>query len=398
MNDAVGDNPAYEATPQSSAASIPGKIADNQALQPNGKPAIFSDPSSNPKRGFLQRAFGIVPSDKSSEQNPDLYYTDASGKLGPEDSLAIERYDTPPESFDPRIFPVNAQHVGALPPGTDSNMNKLRDPKQHRTGGSQDRPLELGYPNQGRDIPDHLSPHLPSNVTNSPPGVSKQQPLTHSTQPYTAHPDYPHYGNLAPPFSVSADSIIYMDLDDLDDFFLRQNRKPQPGFIVPDSGNKFTPTITKLYRPETFQSREDIANPSVPVPPDHPPAVPFQPITNTATPGEPEPGPTHPAYPFRATPDDYTGSTSPIVRDIMESPPPTRDSELVSPVSSQFASPLDSPVHGAHDPASSITSTPSHASGYKTPPENLVEMRRSSASPHIDNNFTQASPTYETDV
>ena len=49
-------------------------------------------------------------------------------------------------------------------------------------------------------------------------------------RPLVVHPDYPHCGDLAPPFNVSADSIIYMDLDELDDFFLRQKRKPEVGF------------------------------------------------------------------------------------------------------------------------------------------------------------------------
>ncbi len=376
FNDGVGDNPAYEPTPQSSAASSVGGATPNKSLEPNGKHIGFTEPASSAKRGFLNRAFGSKPPAKSNKpQGNNVYFSDSSGKGNPEKRFPMERYDTPPESFDPSIFPPG-MHPTALSPDTDPNMNKVHEPMQRTSAppGSQDRPLAVRFPDSPSIPPDtHNStqPHVPSDVMNSPVDVSRQPqpasltaPQTRPTvaRPYVAHPDYPHYGNLAPPFNVSADSIIYMDRDELDDFFLRQNRKPQIGF-VPDPDKDFTPMITKLYQPETFQPSR---NPMHPDPPPVPPKSSFSPVQ------------THPA------PADLPG------RETARSP----DRDLASPGSSQFASPFKSPVHG---PVSSITSTPSHASGYMTPPETVLELRRSSASPHLDS-FSAASKTVETDV
>ena len=412
FNDGVGDNPAYEVTPQSSVASSTAYITTDKGLQPNGKHISFTDEPSNgnlAKKGFINKAFGSKPlaSFRKHKYRPEgdipqknlSFYTDTSGTgpmdtFGPQDNLSIERYDTPPESLEHNIGPDHVYPVNAVPLGTDPNMNKIHDPLQRTsaTPGSQDRPLEVGIPQTSgksgpaviptSDIPEHVNPYLPSYAHKSPVDVGRQQPANNHpgkpsvARPYVAHPDYPHYGDLAPPFNVSADSIIYMDLDELDDFFLRQKRKPEFGFI-PDPDKIYTPMITKLYQPSALQQGRDI-------PIDTPAS--FQPISTPAAPAKPS---NHSAQ----RPNDSTVNTSPIARDTVQTPV---DRDLQSPGSSQFASPMDTPTHRNYDPASSITSTPSHTR-YMTPPQDIVEMRRSSASPHLDN-FSMGSKTFETDV
>ena len=366
---------------------------------PNGKHINFADSPKNEsviKKGFINKAFGNKPlaSFRKHKYRPEgtihqmnhTFFTSESGtgpthSFGPQDELPIERYDTPPESLENNVVLDHAHPVGALPPGTDTNMNTIRGPLQKTPLGSMDRPLEVGIPQNpskslppGRssgDVPDHKNAHPPSNVSKSPLGVNSPHNVNTSkpgvARPYVVHPQYPHYGNLAPPFNVSADSIIYMDMDELDDFFLRQKRKQEIGFR-PDPDKDYTPMITKLYQPPTLQRNSEKA------------PVTFQPINAPVS-------ASYPNHTFTKQPNDSIKDTS------VESP---QDRDLQSPGSSQFASPMDTPTHRFYDPASSITSTPSHA-GYMTPPQDIVEMRRSSASPHLDN-FSMGSRTFETDV
>ena len=416
VNDGIGDNPAYDVTPQSSVASSTVTMTTEKGLQPNGKKHIsFNETPPNgslKKKGFINKAFGNKPfasfrkhkySPEGLKPKQNTFYTDTSGTgpvhtLGPKDSLSIERYDTPPESLEHNTVSDYVHPVSAIPMGTDPNMKKIREPLQRTsaTPGSQDRPLEVGIPkNDGKspasgpaviptnDVPDHTHPYLPSNAYKSPVGVGSQHPVNNNytgkpsiARPYVGHPDYPNYGDLAPPFNVSADSIIYMDFDDIDDFFLRQKRKPQIGFI-PDPGKDYTPMITKLYQPSSLQQGRDIPIETL---------ASFQPINTPAASAKQ-------SNPFMHRPDDSVTDTSHIVQDIMQTP---KDRDLQSPGSSQFASPMDTPTHRNYNPASSVTSTPSHA-GYMTPPQDIVEMRRSSASPHLDN-FSMGSKTFETDV
>ena len=222
--------------------------------------------------------------------------------------------------------------------------------------------------------PCHLTvTNLLQMLTVNSQGTATQWRKPGVARPYVVHPDYPHYGDLAPPFNVSADSIIYMDLDELDYFFLRQKRKPEVGF-TPDPDKDYTPMITKLYQPQTLKQNA-IKNPAT-----------FQPINSPVASSKPN---NH----FTKQPNDSMTDTSSNAHDIIQTP---RDRDLQSPGSSQFASPMSTPTHRTYDPASSITSTPSHA-GYMTPPQDIVEMRRSSASPHLDN-YSMASRTFETDV
>ena len=389
-------------TPQSSVASSMTTITAEKPFQPNGKHINFAEghPSENViKKGFINKAFGSKPlaSFRKHKYRPEgtihqinnTFFTSESGtgpmhQFGPQDEIPIERYDTPPESLEQNTVPHDAHSVGVFPAGTDPNMNKIHEPIQRASLGSMDRPLEVGIPPnhkssiKGTDtgnVPNYKNPVLPSNGYKSPVDVNSHQPRHGNpmgkpgeARPYVVHPDYPHCGDLAPPFNVSADSIIYMDLVELDDFFLRQKRKPELGF-TPDPDKDYTPMITKLYQPQTLK-QNSVKTPAT-----------FQPINTPIT-------ITKPNNHFTKQPNDSMIDNSPTAHD--------RDRDLQSPVSSQYASPMDTPTHRTYDPVSSITSTQSHA-GYMTPPQDIVEMRRSSASPHLDN-FSMASRTFETDV
>ena len=458
----------------------------NGKTQPNGKRISFKDnPDMNgdirdPRKvpGLINKALSSKPlaSFRKNKYRPDggpmhkklhpkdSFFTDESGNpiQGPIHTFGPQE----PQPFEESIVPTHANPVSSVLPMTDQPYapREYDSPLGSEPPGRQESPY---YPDTQAQVHRTSSPPGPAgephgpavvpvspygennNVYETPPTTRKgvpspativpqqHQPVGRvpspqtvaqpggkpTPRPYVAHPDYPHYGNIAPPFNVSSDSIMFMDTgeDIYDDFFLRQKRKPVVTY-QPDTSRPYEPFITRITPPESVNSsptRRLFATPP-PIPEGETPArIPkpehFRPISTPAAPAKPNP--------FANMKDDSIADTSPLVNDIMQTPlrdsngKPTKNG-IQSPLSDEFVSPQDTPTHrGAGSPLSSVytspqetpthrgytspvsfssmASTPTH-SGYKTPPE--APKRRSSASPMAGMQEYMTNQAFETDV